>query len=464
MKHGNTLRISASILAVAFLGACASGDYGPPPIATGTKAGGGTGTSDTSGGNGQKDIPGGIVASDNETISLVRYLGVGTNWPSTINQTSSASINQDGYSGFYTRVVILPSGTESVGNGDRRSYASERRGWFKRLLTEEARTVTAVAKVSVLEPDLPLTIPLYSVSYVSGGGDGDSWGTALTSSYVRSPLFLIGPNSRIAFNVSSKVSKDFNSGGLSTALSVVTSAVELAAPQTGLLTDLSSDENKQRAAALDNAISSLSSFSIDEDVELGRPISTWRPGAGVTITGCAPFVRSQNGGSASGSSKCATDTDMDGGINRHVGTWNLTLTCPQISVFSARNICDGTTKELVARDQIAPARATIAAQVSNSTVLELPLAENVTIWSHVRASDGFTVFLASSKSAADFGKYCGSTMSLMQGQGLNSFDAGLALRASLKMMPEFVEFRSKLQGGAEGANCRELMKDAGVTY
>lgn len=417
-----------------------------------------------------------------EKISIVRYIGGdATNWPN--EQARDSRINANGgYSDLYARFVLQPDYPEIQGvpaDGDRspmRSYKLERRSWLSRLFVEKSKSIIAVAKIDVLDPDLQLTIPLFSVSYASGGKKKDNWVTTLTSSYVRSPLFRITPGSRFTLDLSSKVSEDATSSGASTALSAITNAVQIVAPQAGVLTELSADENKNRAVALDKAISSLLSYSIDENVEFGRMVWSWQPDSSITISGCAPFLKLEDPLRRTPSQQplpnlsCAQDKDVAGGVNQLVGRWKLVLTCPQFSAFSSRTLCreddNGEAKLAVDISTSARRKAVhqqIAETVSDSLVLGLSLAENVSLRSFVRSSDNFTGFIAGKTNDSEaYGKFCAGVMNDLQMQGLTGLDSALGLRASLRLMPEFVADLQDLRGKTIGKGCKDLLGAQGI--
>lgn len=422
--------------------------------------------------------PGPSPASTPTPFSLVRYVGGSTsNWSNQDHANAALNVNF-GYADLYTRFVLVDTaadlGTSRAVPGSPqvfRSYRNERQPWFARLGSDEERSVVAVARINLMNPTLALTVPLYSVSYNSGGDNGEAWATAMTSSYVSSPLFRITGNSRFDLTVSTTVSNSVQSSGFSTAISALTNAVSLISPASGILTPLSADANRNRAAALDTALSSLLSYSTSEEISFGRMVSSWRPDAAISLSGCAPFVRSENDrprGSTGNSrspqpnSVCGTSPDLDGGYNRFIGTWSLVLTCPQFSLFSSRSICTGGENMENISDS---AKRTgifreIAAAVSNSLVLEESLGENVTIRSLIRGADFFIDFVANdSPTAVDYGRFCASMMDLVRRNGLTGLDAALSLRASLNLMPEFV---LDAQDEDKMVNCTQLLLTQGV--
>ena len=398
------------------------------------------------------------AAEAQEAIQITRYIGGNaSSWPKQIHSSSKLNPNT-GYSDMYTRFVLFGRdgagpGTpnDDTGRTNYRNYRAERPSWIARLFTREERSVVAVARVSVLNPNLDMTIPLYSVSYNSGGEDGESWATAFTSSHVRSPLFRITGNSRFALNVKTSTSDSTQSSGFSTAISALTSAVSLVSPQAGVLTTLSEDSTKDRATALDGAISELLSYSISEEIEFGRLLGAWKSDAYIDLHGCAPFVRGE-GDRARGVPRsanrrrvnqlCANERDLDGRQNHFIGSWRLTMTCPRFSLFSPRTLCksDGTIEDVSTAAGRKGIHGQIADAVSDSLVLEEQLGENATIRSTIRGADFFVAFVGIDQpDAENYSTFCASTMSAIRQTGLTGLDAALALRATLRLMPEFAD-------------------------
>jgi len=420
-----------------------------------------------------------------EEIHIVRYVGGDARkWPNRHNGSSHLDQNY-GFADLYSRFILVGNDALGVGQDhDRntserrsfRSYRSERPSWLARLFTEEERSIVAVARISVLNPSLEMTVPLYSVSYNSGGKSGEAWATAMTSSYVRSPLFRITGNSRFAVNVNTSTSDATQSSGFSTAISALTSAVELMAPEAGLLTTLSEDATRDRATALDSAISSLLSYSVSEEIEFGRMLNTWEPKAHIRLDGCAPFLRAEgdpprNGGTVATTDQsmagdnvmCANGRDLDGQQNHYVGSWLLVLTCPQFSVFSSRSLCksDNTLEDISTAAKRSAIQGQVAGTVADSLVLEEPMGENATIRSLIRGKEFFIAFVdVENPTTAQYGQFCASTMDALRQAGLTGLDSALGLRATLRLMPEFVGDRANV---TLTANCRTLLGDHGVT-
>lgn len=430
----------------------------PPPPPPPPAAGGGTG----------RDVqPAAAKASPPEIVSLVRYVGAdATTWPHR-PAPSGGLDNYAGYSDLYTRFILTPlAGSETPGAGagpPLRDYSQEERSWIERFLAKKTNSVIAVANITLMDPNLRLTVPLYTLTYASGGGVKNQWASSLTSSHVRSPLFRIEANSRAAIQLNTHVSTEVESRGLSFAMRAVTSAVSLAAPDAGILTKLSGEEANAKANALDSAVSTLLSSDIVEDIEIGRTVSSWTPSARVDIVGCAPFVRVEPAEARTAvSGRCATGKDLDKGTNQPIGRWELTLACPQFSVFSIRTVCDGPNIPVIEARQSELKR--IAAAVVDSQILSFGLSTQINVRDYLRGRPWFTAFLArESPAEADYGSFCGLAMNDLQDQGLTGFDSALGLRALFRLMPEVVAKAKDSKSSPQMQSCRQLMSEYGVS-
>ena len=408
--------------------------------------------------------PKGLVAENAKTnFQIVRYIGIDTSaWPG-----AQAAQN---YSDLYTRMELSSpnsAGTAATGSA-LRDYNSENRDWFARLWSSETDTVTAVANITVRDPGLTVAIPLFSVSHASGRDLGNSWVTNFTASSVESPLFRIGPNTGLTIHVAAKISSDLKSQGASLAVGAVTKAVQIAAPTSTLLTTLSQTEVNNAASAIDTAISSLLSEDIGEDIEVGRLMNSWTGSAAISLSGCAPFVRSTD---PVATGNCAANPDTDGGTDMPVGTWQLQLACPRISAFDPRDVCDVDSKTgaLTLEDISTPTKlqalqASAANTVSDAQVLGFNLSSQVNILTFVQSQSWFTTFMGvtGTKQAKNYDDFCNGALVGMEMNGLNKFDAALVIRAIANQMPQLTAVKAAF-ATSDGANCKKLLSDAGVT-
>jgi hypothetical protein len=417
---------------------------------------------------------------------IVRYIGTDSSkWrpgPSELD-----------YSDLYTRVELYAdAGATGVGDGTQsarplRDYASENRDWLSRLLASETDTVTTLANIEVRDPQLSIAVPLFSISHASGRDLGNTWATNFTSSNIDSPLFRLGPNTGLTIHLNTKVSSDLKSQGASLVVGAVQKAVQIAAPQSTLLTTLSNAEIANTASAIDTAISGLFSRDISEDIQLGRLADSWGQDASFTLYGCAPFVHDEGlaakasgggGGSRQGAvtaqnGNCAKSIDLDGGYNIPVGVWTIRLACPHVSAFSSRDICNGATP---GQKPPAPpatpeefAKVTKADQMqvlttaSDAQILQFNLSSQINIQTFVQSQGwytGFTSAKTTARTSPDYAAFCSGAILGMEAGGLNQFDSALALRAVIRQIPAVAALRENFAAGKTGAGCIKQFQDA----
>jgi hypothetical protein len=405
---------------------------------------------------------------------IVRFIGVNAgNW-------KSSKVLQN-YSGLYTRLELtsveqavgVAPGTEGT---PKRDYSAESRPWYSRLFYSKTNTVTVTTNVSVHDPALKIAIPLFSISHASGLRLGNTWNTDYTASSDDSPLFLIGPNTRLAIHLSAKVSSELKSQGTSLALQALSAAIKVASPTSSLLTTLSSHDVNNKATAIDTAISSLTSSQISEDIDLGRLADSWAPHSSIELSGCAPFVRTD--GSTSPSSYCARGTDIDGGSDTEVGQWALSLACPRPSVFDSRDICSSIgavaldKKRATALDVSTPNQRkqiweVLAPAISDAQVLGFKLSSQVTIEDFIQSQSWFTAFTSKgTKTPNDYSKFCSGGIVSMENSGLNHFDAALVIRAAVEQLPQLAQVREQFTSAKHTKDAKECVNnlaDMGIT-
>lgn len=408
----------------------------------------------------------GPVPGPGPNYQVVRYIGVdATSWG-----TLPVPLN---YSDLYTRIVV--SSADPVGDAAPgkilRNYRGEKRGWLDRVLSRETRTVTTVASITMRDPGLAFTIPLFSSTQASGSKIGNTWNTLYTSSSVESPLFRIGPNTGMTLHLSAKVSKDVKSEGVSLALKAVTTAVRIAAPASTLVTSLSKPDVNNAATAIDSAISSLLSVDISEDLEVGRLVDSWTRESHIELFGCAPFIRTE-AGSTDPDTRCAQDVDLDGAKNIAIGKWEISFACPRMSVFDPRDICHPLGQAARANDVVdltdpskrQAANKEIADSVSDAQVLSFNLSSQVTVGAFVQAQPWFTAFTSkATKAASDYDSFCAGALVGLQASGFNLLDSAIVLRTMIRQLPQFASLTEFTAAGM-GRNCLVQMNRLGVDY
>jgi len=453
------------------------GDKPPVPAAVPRKAGNeDAGRNKTGQGNSDQNNPDRTSALE-ENYQIVRYIGTDSSkW-----QPAPTALD---YSDLYTRIELYAdAGAAGAGDGSSRlrDYARENRNWLLRLIASETNTVTTLANIEVRDPQLKIAVPLFSISHASGRDLGNTWATNFTSSNIDSPLFRLGPNTGLTLHLNTKVSTDLKSQGASLVVGAVQKAVQIAAPQSTLLTTLSNAEIANTASAIDTAISGLFSRDISEDIQLGRLVDSWGQEAAFKLYGCAPFIRDEDPAAADGrrprepdsrpEGNCARSIDLDGGYDIPVGAWTIRLACPHVSAFSSRDICEhpvqsspsmpATPEELA--KVVKQRQAQVLTTASDAQVLQFNLSSQIDIQTFVQSQGWYTRFTTTKTTArtkADYVSFCSGAILGMEASGLNQFDSALALRAMVRQIPAVAALRENFAAGTTGAGCVEQFNDA----
>jgi hypothetical protein len=319
------------------------------------------------------------------------------------------------------------------------------------------------------------------VTSTVGGGQPGSWTTNFTSSDVSSPLFRIGPNTSLTVHLNAQVSTDVKTQGAAVAIGAITTAVKIAAPQSTLLTTLSSPDISNTATAIDTSLSALLSRNITEDIALGRLTDSWSPQATIVLTGCAPFVRTEAPSPPASAQGCGQNLDLDNGYNIPVGVWQLRLACPRYSVFDARDLCHpiGTVKPPEttapgstvidlsdAANNVPTIRKTLASAAQDAEILSFKLSSQTDVQTFVQAQAWYSTFIAAAatsggaKAANDWTDFCNGAVQGLEANGLSQFDSILVLRAMIDQMPKIAAHKSDVASGSSGAACTEILSAA----
>ncbi len=399
-------------------------------------------------------------APETRKLEIVRYVGADkSDW-------SDAPTGID-LSDLYTRLVVESAdgrAGSTPGAQNFRDYDAEERGWLERLLVSQARTVTTIANIQIRSPDLTSTVPLFSVSHSSAKGTGETFVTNFTTSDVESPLFRMGANSAVTIHLNTKLNRDVQSNAAGLVLSAVQSAVSIAAPAAPVLTTLSKSELSNAAHAIDSAVSGLAAQSITEDVRLDRLADSWRPASVVRIYGRIPWK-------AAHPKAASTDSHPDSDI----GSWLVTLRCPRVSIFDARDICTGfpgvlgqTSDDVDARltinrDKLGAAKAEVAKQAPDGRILHQALSSQVTVADFVKTQSWYTTFINGKKTDDDVLAFCANLLDAMGATGLNSLDSALVLRAAADQLAGVVGSKQPIAGKCAGLVAGQIsLSDAGA--
>ncbi len=371
-----------------------------------------------------------------------------------------------------------------------RDYDKERPSWLFRLFGTRTINIVALANVQITDPDLPISVPLFSMQHQTPHGAPDEYVSNYTSSHSATPLFRIGASSVFTLHVHQAMSHNETFTGVSTLIKAVQTATTIAAPHAALLTTLSSPDLSNASQAIDTAIGSILSSDKTEDIELAHDISlTFSDRNG------RPSVYSIEARVPSGDVKYSYEPADQSGAGGGgyddksfpapiIGHWYVWLSCPRPSMFSAEDICNSlaampsekaippsellrvlpssvtasvaqiTTSQAgsdatnnaypkALNDTVVAVQNQVIARLAGrpSQVLNTKLSSQVIIEDFVTASDPYKTFFAKpTKQTSDTRKFCADLVDLLYKQGLNHFDARLVVWSMTRGLGDVITF------------------------
>jgi hypothetical protein len=410
---------------------------------------------------------------DDFRVELARYIRLDrSKWP----QAATPNQFQDLYTQLFVESDNRDSGSSGGGSTagghdddtNLRDYSKEKRFWLERLFLNRNVTITTLANADVSDPDMQVSLPLFSVSRNSSLA-GETFVTSYTSSHMQTPLFRVRPNSTLTIHLNGKISNDVQSQATAAVLKAVQTAVSVAAPGPGILTTLSKQEVSNSANAIDKAIGGLLSQDITEDIELGRAMGSWSQNAEVAVKAYTPWKLVRDQGDSGSASGVVDKRD------KYVGTWRIKLTCPRVSYFDTRDVCSfgvdpSKMDPLAFSAKIDELKAKIVERVDPEAVLQEPLSSQVSVQSFVQTQSWYTDFLSNisnetsvaggskpgeDKTGTATQKFCANVMSALYSAGLSRFDASLVLRAMSQQMPGVVTLPAEV--GINAKTCGALV-------
>jgi hypothetical protein len=333
--------------------------------------------------------------------------------------TSSSAIS---FSGAYTRLIITSRLAESNDNAKHLAYpAGTTRTWLQNMVVGQQYDVNLAAKLKVGEYEE--TVPLITLSRTSDK-NGDSWIRDITHDRRSFPWFSVNsgadasvPRIAIDFNGSKRI----GSGVAGTALQVALAGIKMVAPEAGVVTRLSTNTAKDKAAAIDQIIGKLFSNKLNERHTSERDLTKWSPGGGLNVELSVPVE----------------DAKWDGKLSI-VGIWNINFEPPRASIFSDWYIC--ATEEMGKRCKTTLVSAAVEAvkEIEMSKVLAHPLiktsAGDLSIKDYLHQQSWFTAAESTLSGVEQLDQWqaeglCRATMDAMLKLGLNFIDSRLVVRA-----------------------------------
>ena len=332
-------------------------------------------------------------------------------------------------------------------DSDPRFYSSERRTWLQRFFIGRSRTRLLTARLLVNRSQLiTQTVTLAAASHDSNRRQGENWSTELGDRRFLTPYFRVEPGTTASVQVALSASATVDSDITRSVLAVVEQGARLTAPSGPLVTSLTSSRLTESANFIDSSISRLFGQALAERSQSdfaaeGWDSSTTAPLA--TIRALFPM-----------GSHIWSEAESNA-----IGEWEVRVSNPIVSIFSviplhgeenrpltpggAAQPCDsaGTQSNAPGKGEVAPERlsghdrqACLAfTGLGPSTVLGLPVGENLTLGQALRADAGITASLQRYENAANKSvaarETCGLVAERAEVLGLNTYDAAAAVWA-----------------------------------
>lgn len=342
--------------------------------------------------------------------------------PMTIYADSYKHTSKVRFSGAYTRIVIT-SNLEETSDSDRQmKYVGE--SWLKNYVIAQQYDINLSTKVKVGEYEE--TIPLVTLSRTNDK-NGDTWLRDLTRDRRSFPWFLVHegadasvPRVTVEFNGS----KTIGSGMAGNALQIALAGIKMVAPEASVVTTLSTNTAKDKAAAIDQILGKLFSNKLSERHTSDRDLTKWAPDVGLSVEVSIPIK----------------DAEWSGDL-KSIGGWTIGFAAPRASIFSDWSVCAEDNDETRCRRKLEDAAVKVRDQTDVGTVLSHPLiktsAGNLSIKDYLLQQSWFSAAESSMIGDANSDPWhaeglCKSTADAMMRLGLNVYDARLVVQSVIK--------------------------------
>ncbi len=237
----------------------------------------------------------------------------------------------------YTRIQIVtlkPDAydIEGVASGTRkekvesRNYKDESRSWIARMMASRNVTRTLIAEFDIQKPDIKATNALFSATFSSNNREGESWTTNESISVYATPYFKVGPNTTIEGRFRLQLSDEKESSAGANVMGALTTAANLIAPASTLITTFNSPLMLEASNFLNTSASTLFGQSITEQSVSAFSVKSWTDRPILIVSAELPDADN------------IKDTTGKGAI----GQWAVYLDQPIPSVFSGIDRGDGT--------------------------------------------------------------------------------------------------------------------------
>ncbi|HAO37723.1 MULTISPECIES: hypothetical protein [unclassified Hyphomonas] len=336
----------------------------------------------------------------------------------------------------YTRIQIVtlkPDAydMEGVTSGVRsqeveaRNYDEESRGWFSRMMSSRSITRTLIAEFDVAKPDITATNALFSSTFSSNNREGESWTTNESISVYATPYFKVGPNTTIEARFRLQLSDEKESSASANVMGALTTAANLIAPTSTLVTYFNAPLMMEASNFLNNSTSTLFGQSITEQSVSAFSVKAWSDKPILVVSAQLPDTND------------IKDTRGKGAI----GQWAVYLDQPIPSIFTA-GVSDTGYPDFTG--------------VTSGDILAFDVGEDLTVYDYIFSRLDLSDRISYLNSSADpdvAGLICNRIERGLSEIGFTSYDAAAAVWAASVSD----QFNGAAKSAFQGENTCEAM-------
>lgn len=370
----------------------------------------------------QPIVPGNTPALPHKAINLTPLSTYTDDW--SVDASEAVS-----FANAYTRLLIYSDVAADGNQGTTPLPYTERPWWLRALLGQEF-SINLTAKVTV--GSFETTVPLATIGHESNS-DGEQWNRVIHHSKSNFPFFLVradGSTSVPVVKFSVSGTKSYSSRGAAAAVQVALGVARATSQPVSVVTRLTEQSTRDKARAIDNAISKLFASGITEEHWTDRDLRLWRIGTGnqpngVTVNFAIP----------------SNEQDWNSEA-LYVGKWTITFDYPRPSIFSDWRVCPTNRLSRCATTRT-DAELKIHKEIDASEVLNYVLWNGEhslgTIRAFVSQQDWYIsaqIALTTPTTAIPAANaLCRKIANEIAGLGLNGFDAKVVVWAVTQGMP-----------------------------
>lgn len=373
---------------------------------------------------------------DNKSINITPLSDYKDEWSFDTPAPENVS-----FSNSYTRLLIYSDiyAANGLEKGNTTPLKYQPRTWWKRAMVGRVFSINLTANVSV--GDFETTVPLATVGHESNS-EGEKWNRVIHHSKSNFPLFLVkndGSASVPVVKISVNGTKSYSSRGAAAALQVALGVANATTQSASVVTRLSEESTRDKARAIDDAISQLFASGITEEHWTDRDLRMWQVGESMAPNGVKV-----------GFSIPKDDQDWNS-ETLSVGIWTITFDYPRPSIFSDWRVCPNNTISRCTTSR-SEAESMIWTDINASEVLNYVLVNNDPSLGTIRAFISQQDWYLSSQTAlaklegtvnpttSEMNKstanaFCRRIANEITGIGLNGFDANIVVWAIIEGMP-----------------------------